>query len=73
MWHGVATEPGARGAPLLVGALGWLECAVRDEVDPLLVESLPELPPRGRAAVAEVEVDGRRDGEEAGLRHERSV
>ena len=32
MWHGVATEPGAKGAPLLVGALGWLECAVRDEV-----------------------------------------
>jgi flavin reductase (DIM6/NTAB) family NADH-FMN oxidoreductase RutF len=32
MWHGVATEPGARGAPLLVGALGWLECALRDEV-----------------------------------------
>ena len=32
MWHGIATEPGARGAPLLVGALGWLECAVRDEV-----------------------------------------
>jgi flavin reductase (DIM6/NTAB) family NADH-FMN oxidoreductase RutF len=33
MWHGVAAEPGASGAPLLVGALGWLECAVRDEVD----------------------------------------
>ena len=32
MWHGIATEPGARGAPLLVGALGWLECALRDEV-----------------------------------------
>jgi len=32
MWHGVATEPGPRGAPLLVGALGWLECVVRDEV-----------------------------------------
>jgi flavin reductase (DIM6/NTAB) family NADH-FMN oxidoreductase RutF len=32
MWHGVATEPGASGAPLLVGALGWLECAVRDEL-----------------------------------------
>ena len=30
MWHGVATEPGARGAPLLVGALGWLECAIRE-------------------------------------------
>ncbi len=32
MWHGIATEPGASGAPLLVGALGWLECALRDEV-----------------------------------------
>jgi flavin reductase (DIM6/NTAB) family NADH-FMN oxidoreductase RutF len=32
MWHGVATEPGASGAPLLVGALGWLECSLRDEV-----------------------------------------
>jgi flavin reductase len=32
MWHGVATEPGSRGAPLLVGALGWLECAFRDEL-----------------------------------------
>jgi flavin reductase len=30
MWHGIATEPGARGAPLLVGALGWLECSVED-------------------------------------------
>ena len=32
MWHGVATEEGANGAPLLVGALGWLECAMREEV-----------------------------------------
>jgi flavin reductase (DIM6/NTAB) family NADH-FMN oxidoreductase RutF len=32
MWHGIATQPGASGAPLLVGALGWLECALRDEV-----------------------------------------
>ncbi len=32
MWHGVATEPGAAGAPLLVGALGWLECTLREEV-----------------------------------------
>jgi len=32
MWHGIATEPGAGGAPLLVGALGWLECALREEV-----------------------------------------
>ncbi len=32
MWHGIATEEGASGAPLLVGALGWLECTLRDEV-----------------------------------------
>jgi flavin reductase (DIM6/NTAB) family NADH-FMN oxidoreductase RutF len=32
MWHGIATEPGASGAPLLVGALGWLECTLRDEL-----------------------------------------
>jgi len=33
MWHGIATEPGASGAPLLVGALGWLECSLRDDVE----------------------------------------
>jgi flavin reductase len=32
MWHGIATEPGATGAPLLVGALGWLECGLRTEM-----------------------------------------
>ena len=32
MWHGIATAEGAGGAPLLVGALGWLECALRAEV-----------------------------------------
>ena len=32
MWHGIATEAGASGAPLLVGALGWLECALRAEL-----------------------------------------
>jgi flavin reductase (DIM6/NTAB) family NADH-FMN oxidoreductase RutF len=25
-WHGIATREGAAGAPLLDGALGWLEC-----------------------------------------------
>ena len=35
-----------------------------DEVDAHLVQPLPELPPRGRAAVAEVEVDRGRDGED---------
>jgi flavin reductase (DIM6/NTAB) family NADH-FMN oxidoreductase RutF len=32
MWHGVASEEGARGAPLLVGALGWLECRLAEEL-----------------------------------------
>jgi len=32
MWHGVATQPGASGAPLLAGAVGWLECRVAKEV-----------------------------------------
>jgi flavin reductase (DIM6/NTAB) family NADH-FMN oxidoreductase RutF len=31
LWHGVATRAGASGAPLLDGALGWLECSLRDE------------------------------------------
>jgi flavin reductase (DIM6/NTAB) family NADH-FMN oxidoreductase RutF len=31
MWQGVATEPGASAAPLLAGALGWLECTLHDE------------------------------------------
>ena len=35
-----------------------------DQVDALLVEALPELPPRGSAAVAEIEVDRRGDGED---------
>jgi flavin reductase (DIM6/NTAB) family NADH-FMN oxidoreductase RutF len=26
MWHGVAHHDGSEGAPLLAGALGWLEC-----------------------------------------------
>jgi flavin reductase (DIM6/NTAB) family NADH-FMN oxidoreductase RutF len=31
MWSDVATAEGASGAPLLVGALGWLECRLTDE------------------------------------------
>ena len=31
MWSSIATEEGARGAPLLVGALGWLECRLASE------------------------------------------
>ena len=33
MWHGLAAEPGAAGAPLFVGALGWLECALVETAD----------------------------------------
>ena len=44
-----------------------------DEVDALLVQPLPELPPGGRAAVAEVEVDGGGDGEDLGRAHAGSV
>ena len=32
MWHGIATAESATGAPLLVGAVGWLECSLRGEV-----------------------------------------
>ena len=31
MWHGIPIES-ANGAPRLSGALGWLECALHDEV-----------------------------------------
>ncbi len=31
MWHGIATTEGAVGAPLLAGALGWIECRIVDE------------------------------------------
>jgi flavin reductase (DIM6/NTAB) family NADH-FMN oxidoreductase RutF len=33
MWHGLGAEPGAAGAPLFVGALGWLECVLLDRAD----------------------------------------
>jgi flavin reductase (DIM6/NTAB) family NADH-FMN oxidoreductase RutF len=33
MWHGVATRDGETSAPLLEGALGWLECRVADELE----------------------------------------
>jgi flavin reductase (DIM6/NTAB) family NADH-FMN oxidoreductase RutF len=30
-WHGIATRPGAAGAPLIEDAIGWLECETRAE------------------------------------------
>src|SRR5205823_1966991 len=44
-----------------------------DEVDTLLVKALPELPPGRGAAVAEVEVDRRRDREDIRGTHDRKV
>lgn len=31
-WHGIGLREGTTGAPLLDGALGWLECCVVDEL-----------------------------------------
>ena len=31
MWRGIETEEGTAGAPLLVGALGWLECRLASD------------------------------------------
>ncbi len=33
LWHGIATREGAAGAPLLAGALGWLECRLWAEYE----------------------------------------
>ena len=32
MWDGIAVQAGVSGAPLLQGALGWLECRLHDEL-----------------------------------------
>jgi HAD superfamily hydrolase (TIGR01509 family) len=47
MWSGIATEEGARGAPLLVGALGWLECRL-GRVGAARHRYSAARPPRGR-------------------------
>jgi flavin reductase (DIM6/NTAB) family NADH-FMN oxidoreductase RutF len=31
LWHGIATHTGELGAPLLEGALGWIECRLASE------------------------------------------
>jgi 3-hydroxy-9,10-secoandrosta-1,3,5(10)-triene-9,17-dione monooxygenase reductase component len=61
MWHSLASEPGAVGAPLFVGALGWLECSLLDLVDlgssTLSVCAVRRVEP-GTDAPALVHVDG---------------
>jgi flavin reductase (DIM6/NTAB) family NADH-FMN oxidoreductase RutF len=61
MWHALASEPGAVGAPLFVGALGWLECSLLDLVDlgssTLSVCAVRRIEP-GTDAPALVRVDG---------------
>lgn len=61
-WHGVATRPGAAGAPLLEGALGWLECRTSAEHEAgdhtLFVGEVLSVE-QGRSAPALVYVDQR--------------
>jgi flavin reductase (DIM6/NTAB) family NADH-FMN oxidoreductase RutF len=62
MWHGVSWRDGETGAPLLEGALGWLECelAAEHEVgDHTLFVGRVVRAERGRAAAPLVYLDRR--------------
>jgi flavin reductase len=59
-WHGIATRPGAEGAPLIDDALGWLECRTAGEHeagDHTLFVGEVLAAERGRAAPPLVYVD----------------
>jgi flavin reductase len=61
-WHGIATRPGAEGAPLIDDALGWLECRPAGEHgagDHTLFVGEVLAAERGRAAPPLVYVDQR--------------
>jgi flavin reductase (DIM6/NTAB) family NADH-FMN oxidoreductase RutF len=61
-WHGIATRPGAEGAPLIDDALGWLECRTVGEHeagDHTLFVGEVLAAERGRAAPPLVYVDQR--------------
>jgi flavin reductase (DIM6/NTAB) family NADH-FMN oxidoreductase RutF len=61
-WHGIATRPGAEGAPLIDDALGWLECRTAGEQeagDHTLFVGEVLGAERGRAAPPLVYVDQR--------------
>jgi flavin reductase (DIM6/NTAB) family NADH-FMN oxidoreductase RutF len=60
-WHGVRTRDGAAGAPLLEGALGWLDCRVVEEHeagDHTLFVGEVVFVERGRGGAALVRVGG---------------
>ena len=61
-WHGIATREGAAGAPLVEGAVGWLECRLTAEQEAgdhtfFVGEALGL--ERGRTASPLVYLDGR--------------
>ena len=61
-WHGIATRPGAEGAPLIDDALGWLECRTTSQHeagDHTLFVAEVLAAERGRAAAPLVYVDQR--------------
>jgi flavin reductase len=61
-WHGIATLPGAEGAPLIDDALGWLECRTASQHeagDHTLFVGEVLAAERGRAAPPLVYVDQR--------------
>jgi flavin reductase (DIM6/NTAB) family NADH-FMN oxidoreductase RutF len=61
-WHGIATRPGAEGAPLIDDALGWLECRTASQHeagDHTLFVAEVLAAERGRAATPLVYVDQR--------------
>jgi flavin reductase (DIM6/NTAB) family NADH-FMN oxidoreductase RutF len=62
LWHGISTISGELGAPLLEGALGWLECRTASEVEVgshTLFLGEVERAERGRAAAPLVYLDQR--------------
>jgi len=61
MWEGIEWRPGATGAPLLDGSLGWVECRVADHCwagDHTLFVGEVVSSEHGRSAPALVYVDG---------------
>lgn len=61
-WHGIEWREGRTGAPLLEGALGWIECSLDSELqtgDHTFFVGAVESVERGRDGLALVHVGGR--------------